>query len=131
MAMYSVSTQNRNTLPLNTDASIPLAPAARSEAKLNHNMRTFSAKRAKLRNTTTRPASNNPTREDNLSAEERIRAEEEAERSARVMELNAWLGTGCLASGVDATQTEVLSYYKVCLIHYFIIIISDTCIIGA
>jgi hypothetical protein len=120
-------------LPLvltSANTSSPLAPTARSEAKLNRNMRAFSAKRAKLRTLATGSASNNPAREVHSSAEERIRAEEEAERSARETELNAWLGSGCLTSGVDATQIEVLSYYKVCLILYFIIIISDIHIIG-
>jgi hypothetical protein len=73
--------------------------------------------------------SNNPAREAYSSAEESIRAEGEAERSARETELNTWLGTGSLASGVNATQTEVLSYCKVCLILCFIIIISDIHII--
>jgi hypothetical protein len=130
MAMYSISIRNSNSLPAILTHTHTSTPAAQSEAKLNHNMCSFTAKRAKLRTLATRSPSNNPVREAYSSAKERIRAEEEAERSARETELNTWLGTGCLASGVDATQTEVLSYYKVCLMPYFIIIISDIHIIG-
>jgi hypothetical protein len=118
MAMYSQTSSNATPSPTPTAAttpSPPIAPAAQSEARLTRRMQALSVKRANIRLRGAASSAENLSAEAPAGEEENRRIAEEAERQARETELNAWLATGCIPTGTDATLTEVLSHYKVCL----------------
>lgn len=118
MAMYSQTSSHGNP-PLTPTAapSPPAAPATQSEARLNRRMQALSIKRANIRLRMARSSTENSSTETPTSEEESRRLAEDAERRARETELNAWLAAGCIPTGTDATLTEVLSHYKVCLLY--------------
>lgn len=110
LALYEPSM--RTTQPIRNQWA-PAAPTRSdsSEARLHHNIATFHAKCESARR---RAKNATPDSEDHTSSneEEQKRHEDELREREREMELNRWLATGCIATGIDTDFTEILAYYK-------------------